>query len=229
MLPSAKRQKDIFTKECYRPSKSLTSLITELLRLGHEEFQRQQKESAGVISNEEITKERKEAKERRENLNKQKVVVLNRHIFPAMANLTTLLEQMLVHPYIHEIFDKDLQALFFAQSKTSTDKEYIFRRFIRASMMHQIRKQEKDEDGIERSVTTLLPEYRFIVCEIMQIALWEMVMGGVGTNKFKSHREGFLKDILVDDVGRAAAWMKMFADEPHRNLKLDTDKRPALF
>ena len=45
-----------------------------------------------------------------------------------------------------------------------------------ASMMQVISIQEVGDYGEINAVNTLLPDYRFIISEIMQIALWEMVM-----------------------------------------------------
>src|SRR5262245_49255063 len=98
--------------KCYRPAKSLKSLMNDLLRLKYEEENRQKKEKDKGISETGAEREKNNAKEKRKLLNKRKVDLLNRVIFPSMANLTVFLEYLMVFPYLHDIFDEDLQALF---------------------------------------------------------------------------------------------------------------------
>ncbi len=209
-----------------------------LLRLEVEERGRLEKELAGEISTkqaeEKIAIERKKAKEDRKNLNKRKVEVLNTKIFPAMANLTFFLECLLKYPDLHEIFDEDLKALFFAESKNEQqrNKEAIIKRFITASMMWPISKETNEwytDEGEKRRKrkTELLPNYRFIVCEFMQMAILEMIKGGLGQYLFKN--ETFLNNVLYQDMDRAASWIKLLADGAYRYLKFNAKRRPALF
>jgi hypothetical protein len=221
--------------KCYRPAQSIISLMQGLLRLEVEERERSDKELAGAISFEDANKEREKAEEERKILNTRKVEVLNTKIFPAMANLTTFLEAILVSSDLHEIFDEDLKALFFAESTNDrqSDKQPIIKRFITASMMWPISKETEEwfinDDGEKRRKrkTELLPNYRFIVCEWMQMAILEMIKGGIGQYIFKN--ETFLNNVLYQDMDRAASWIKLLADGSHRNLKFNAKRRPALF
>ena len=81
--------------------------MTEFLRLKHDEEERQKKEETRGISETGAERERNEATKRRAVLNKRKVDLLNKIIFPSMANLNVFLEYLTLNPHLHEIFDKD--------------------------------------------------------------------------------------------------------------------------
>jgi len=57
----------------------------------------------------------------------------------------------------------------------------------------------------------------------------EMITGGVGGINFRN--ETFLNNVLYQDMNRATSWIKLLADEAHRNLEsgLGRVRRPAEF
>ena len=97
-----------------------------------------------------------------------------------------------------------MQALFFAQSKNpdQNNKESIFKRFIMASIM-QVTSIQNEDQNRTYSEDKLLPDYRFIISEIMQIALWESFMS-VERHKYRSYSEEFLNEMISQDMARGS-------------------------
>jgi len=171
-----------------------------------------------------------ELKTEKRNLDRRKVDVLNKHIFPSMANLTIFLEYMAESyrkgggGYINKIFEEDLEALFFAKSTVDKSKQgtSIFRRFINAICTFDI-----NTSHIETKDTKTRPigNFRLILCDIMQESINERL---VGTGQFIF--DGlFINETLGPDMGRARAWTRMLAREAYMDLKFDKERRRALF
>jgi hypothetical protein len=192
-----------------------------------------------------VTKEELDRERRR--LNRRKVEVLNKHIFPAMANLTVFLEYMNYSPYIQNTFESDLKGLFFAKSASNTateenKEETIFGRFIKACGVSTRRKQRiKKEDALskglrytrfesvpekERGGLEPIQDFRLVLWEIMMKKIWDM-LPAVGEYKFKN--DAFLNNILYADFGRAFSSISLLAQDAKERLEFDEERRPALF
>lgn len=78
----------------------------------------------------------------------------------------------------------------------------------------------------KKSMTNLLPDYRFILWETMMEDIW-LKIDDIGMYKFKN--ETFVNDILRTDIGRTLSWMRLLAHDAHNNLEFDRNRRPALF
>jgi hypothetical protein len=81
-----------------------------------------------------------------------------------------LVEQMREHPYIREIFEDDVKELFL---QTSSDKPgwTIFHRFVEACLCKREKSKQSDTVGLE----ALEPDFRVILGEYMQRAVYEMM------------------------------------------------------
>jgi hypothetical protein len=176
----------------------------------------------------EATKTKLEAE--KNNIDTEKVRVLNVIIFPAMANLTVLLEQMREYPYIQDIFEDDVKELFMQASSKKPGRR-IFHRFVEACVCKWERGKQPEGSA------ALGPDFRTILGEYMQRAVFEM-MKEMMSVKFEDMY--FREQIIVDDMTRPIVWSKYFAAEANRkldsNLKMDKDgmtrgehSRPALF
>ena len=65
-----------------------------------------------------------------------------------MANLTVLLENMVNHPHINDMFEEDVKALFFAKASpdvNENDKEIFERYHIRAAT--KVSRKKENDDG----------------------------------------------------------------------------------
>lgn len=215
--------------ECYAPAESLIKVLSDINNFEVRRARFEAKISAGGDKNkknkkqqETLDEEKKALKKEKRLLDRRKVDALNKHVFPSMANLTKFLELMLVSPHLHRVFERDLKALFFAKSKVSENKDTIFGRFIEAAGPSLISKQK--DDGTQQ--TALLPDFRFILWEIMIQKIWKSTPS-IGEYKFKDPT--FLHNVLYQDFGRAVSWLNLLAHEAHGHLEFDEKRRPALF
>lgn len=204
----------------YSPSIPVSSLIKEMLRFENKARTRRNAGGGNRAKDMELDRERK-------SLNRRKVEVLNKHIFPAMANLTVLLEHMLKSPYIHGVFQDDLKSLFFTQytdekKNPPTFKPPVFVRFTQASC--KLVMDKPTEDG--KMSKLLFPDFRLILCDMMLESVYRAILE---IAPFKYGDLDFLQKTLYADMDRAHSWTTMLAKEPLKSLKFDKDRRPALF
>jgi hypothetical protein len=208
--------------ECYMPSTALANLMRNMLQLSNKLNKEKRagggKGSAKIKAN--ITS--KELVRERKNHNRRKVYVLNNHIFPAMANLTVLLEHMQKNSYIREIFEDDIKGLFLGESTKIENKAPIFQRFLVASVCKK--QVGEPNSAAEESPNTSKPSFRFILCMLMQWVVYQMIQEE-GPHKYGL--DNFLKDVLYDDMKRPLAWTQVFAQRASKDF--DEKRRPALF
>jgi hypothetical protein len=188
---------------------------------------------AGGMTEEHAEKHREEFKHEKNNIDVAKVRILNKHIFPEMANLTVLLEKMQIDPYIREVFKDDIENLFFARSTDIEDKTHIFYRFLSACVAKPKRsrrvdsnEQTRNKDATPRTDLELPLDSRFILAEYMQRAVYAMVSG------IEPQELGgltFLQNKLLSDIENATQWLTLLAQRAHDHLEIDEDRRPALF
>ena len=158
------RTRSAKSTECYIPSTPLANLMRDMLQLSN---RLDRKKRAGGVTNKELARERK-------NHNRRKVYVLNNHIFPAMANLTVLLEHMQKNSYIREIFEDDIKGLFLGESSEIENKAPIFQRFLVASVC---KKQIGEPNSAAKgSPNPSKPSFRFILCMLMQWVVYQMIV-----------------------------------------------------
>ena len=165
------------------------------------------------------------------NLDRRKVDVLSKYVFPGMANLTVFLEYIAESyrkgcgGYINKIFEEDLEALLFAKSTVDKSKKeaYIFWRLIDAICTFDINiSQIENKDTKARPIGS----FRLVLCDIMQESINKRL---VAVGPFRFNDGLFIDKTLGPDMDRARAWTRMLAQEAYRDLKFDKEKRPALF
>jgi hypothetical protein len=185
-----------------------------------------EKQSAGATIEQVLKGQSKDSKREKRRLDRRKMDVLNKHIFPSMANLILLVEYMAKNRYVNEMFE-DLKALFLStSSKVEKDKhkntDWIFQRFIFNATMTTI--LGKNEDGVEDNIP--LQDYRLILCDIMQQAVYRGMLA-IGPHRF--HHPQSAEKILMTDMERAFVWTQEISNEPRRHLHLQNDTRPPQF
>lgn len=218
------RAKSTRQNKCYRPSDNLIKLMVGLHKYELDKAKLEKEIAAKRLTAKEAATEKEILKNRKRAVDTMKVRVLDEVVFPSMANLTRFLEFILISPYTNRAFEKDLKALFLANSKTAENKQPIFARFIEACCWSKTSEAVSRRGKIKSSVP--LSDTRFILMDIMMDKIW-MMISEIGAYKFKS--DTFLNTVLFSDFGRAVAWMKEFGFEPSRQLDFDQDRRPALF
>jgi len=150
----------------------------------------------------------------KDNIDAEKTKILNGTIFPAMASLTVLLEQMREHPNIREVFEDDVKELFLLVSSNKPGST-IFQRFVEACVCKMERGKQHKVPAAAAALA-LPPDFRAILGEYMQRAVFEMMKEMVPLKFEGSH---FPEDVIINDMGRSIAWSKFFAAEAYRNLE----------
>jgi hypothetical protein len=207
-------KKGVKSEEYYTPAPKLKRLITILLQVQEKRVNLEAKKNAG----EEAQSKDKGTLSKLENMaNSKKVTVLNRYVFQSMANLTFLLEQMQKEPYIRKRFEDDIKVLFFKESSKRPGDPILFR-FLRACVM-------KYERGKAHS-TAETPDFRYILAEYMQRSVM-MLMQEIGPHQ--SDLDALVLNKINEEVGNAFAWVKVFAQQPRRELDADMENRPEIY
>jgi len=233
---SSTRKSELSAKQSYDKPERLLKLIHRYLRHHNDLEEINKKITAGGVTTKKQEEEAEAVKSRlkveMDNIYAEKGRILNKYIFPAMANLTVLLEQMREHLYIREIFEDDVKELFL---QTSSNKPGwpIFHRFVEVCVCKRERGKHPDSKDLEG----LAPDFRAMLGEYMQRAVYEMMKEMIPR---KSEDAYFLQEIMGSDMARPIVWSKYFAAEARRKLPshLKPDEngmpqgehtRPALF
>lgn len=215
------------TKECYNTDNRLVDLMQKVHNLEVEIVRLEKALNAGKMTKEKARETRDTLeilKKSRRSFATPKVRLLDDIVFPSMANVTTFLEYIILSPYLNRAFERDLIALFFAESIKNENKQPIFARFIEACCWSITSAAVSKRGKVKSNVP--LSDFRLILMGIMMDNLWKM-MPEIGQYKFKN--DTFLNNVLYADFGRAVSWMKEFAHEPYGRLQFDRKRRPALF
>jgi ferredoxin-fold anticodon binding domain-containing protein len=208
-------------RESYQAAVPLKNLIDEYLLHKEKRDKFNDKIRAGGkrrMTQVQVDKENETLKYEKKRLDKRKVDVLNEIIFPSMANLTVLLEKMKNEPYICDIFECDIKALFLTESAETEGqaKVPIFLRFVRAC----VSKPQTEN-------TTVVPDFRFILAFHMQHTVCEMIK--MEASYQLEREEKHLYEVVLHDMLRSLAWTQFFSREARGSSKFRKDRRPALF
>ncbi len=218
-------------KKSYRPSRALVNLINGLLGYRDQSKELEDRSDAWETTEQDKDKEKVRLKKKKDSLDKRKVIVLNKHIFPALANLTVLVEAMQEESYIRGKFEDDLRELFLGKSsKRSKNSIPIFQRFIAASctLTSSVDHRTKEKKKI------LAPDFRLFLLHIMQQTIYRK-MEVIAKLKFNS--PSFRKDKLLAEMKNATLSTEGFAHdasvkemtEARRKKHSQTVRRPPLF
>lgn len=153
-------------RNSYHHARALVNLLRGFLQYRDWSKDLEDRIDAGEMTQEQIDEGNKLLTKKRDLLYKRKTDVLNQHVFPAMANLTVLVEVMHEESYIRGKFEDDLKALFLSKSsKRGKSSKCIFERFIAAccTLTSAI---EVDRRTREKK-KTLSPDFRLILLDIM--------------------------------------------------------------
>jgi hypothetical protein len=184
------------TNKCYKPTIGLISTIKEILLFTT--LKNQKYEVGEKLS--------KKEEEYGTKLNRRKVDVLNRIIFPSMANVTFFLECLSTYPILKDIFEKDILELLGLYQKSMkhgksnigmicpmySNETFVFARFISSAL---------NNGNFERF------DSRFYLLEYMQREVTKII-SEMAEDEFG---EQFSSKITIQDMERAYAWVKLYA------------------
>lgn len=150
----------------------------------------------------------------RKNLNRKKTYILNKIIFPAMANLTVFLEYIAKNHELQTVFYDDLKDLFFGMlDNNPRGKIPVFRRFILSAVTWNYKK-EKGQNNFRVELLHIMQ--RVIYDQLINIAMYELSPN--------------VSSILIEnDLGRAYTWTELLAANVKLKEAIETSKRKVLF
>jgi hypothetical protein len=174
----------------FKPDKAIVGYMKEKLQID-------QKKSESVKRGEELS-EKDERRER--NLRTDKTRMLDKIIFPSMANLTYFLDSISKHPNLQSIFEDDLKDLF-GIKRNNPDAQN--RGFMFGKLMTGI--MSWDPLAIDPKVKDKR-NFRLILLRILQRAIFDLTMQ-LAIEEFPT---GTAK-IISEDIARAVAWIDFYA------------------
>jgi hypothetical protein len=169
--------------ESYRPAPSLVRYLNETLRLLGE---RKKLRMQGI----DISEEKKAEFGQKY---KDKITVLNNHVFRSMASLVYFFEFCNKNPEFGKEFEEDIENLFLAWNESGDNKLSVFDRFI-AATLHWNFKEDRDN-------------FRLLFLFRMQELVAAKVKGFAALD-FNSE---VIKTVIRPDFNRASAWLKLYA------------------
>jgi hypothetical protein len=151
-----------------------------------------------------------EVKEGR-NLDRMKVHVLDKFIFPSMANLTVFLEYIAKNEELQATFDDDLKELFFGKGTGKSDATIVFQRFIQSTITWNWKKKENAND------------FRLALIYNLEYILFQYLTS-IGLYHLDP---SIVNSVVSQDLSRVLMWTKLLA----RNVEVyyKDFSRPVLF
>jgi hypothetical protein len=192
----------------YTPHKDFVDLLRRELR-------RRKEIEAGLEMS-----EAGESKRRNKEIDRLKVYYLDKHIFPAMANLIFLFEAVALHPELEKLYENEIKDLLGLRHDKSQQYGFTFRKMLHSILLignEESRTKQHNKRG----------DFRLSLNYILQ---------GIVLDKVRMHLPDIFKPkeaqiAVKDDLHRAWGWTRMLApnidDEeelPHRSFDFETKK-----
>lgn len=189
-------------KQCYKPSDTLVSYLEDKLQ-----YEKKRKQIV-MGGKRDLSKE--EEQEGR-NLDRRKVYVLNKYIFPSMANLTVFLEYIAKSEELQTLFEDDLKELFFGKPDENSDSLIVFQRFIQSAVTWNWKKKDNAND------------FRLALIYCLEHILFQYLTS-IGLYLLDPT---IANSVVSQDLSRVLMWTKLLA----RNADIDVGdaSRPVLF
>jgi hypothetical protein len=176
----------------FEPDEELIGYIRKKLNLLQKRQQIIDANIGGELTSEEESMDK--------SLRTQKNKILNKLIFPSMANLTYFLECIAKHPELQVVFENDLKELFgLAHSETKGENGGVmFDRLISAALIWNPEAKDAEKKDTRNFRLTLLR----IIQNNVYYRIQHLLLDDF-TNDTAS--------IINSDIGRARAWVDLFA------------------
>jgi hypothetical protein len=196
------RKKEKLTIDTYEPRNELVEHLEKRKRF-EEEYKKTEDAEIEISA---------EQKQELDNLEKMKVDILNKYVFPSMANVVVFLEYC-KNPLLQDVFNKDIEELLLGIHKDHYEKKL------------------KDYTNYEDETVIA----RFLTASLAQNSKWKLLLFPIIQRAITSNIHAILYDLLgpsifnlivVNDFGRADAlavlvgkYTKIKTDMPHRPVK----------
>lgn len=169
---------------------------------------------AGLLLLEEV-----DDKKHKRYLDKEKVKLLNEHIFPSMANVIFFFRCTSRYTLLREIFEDDIKDLLGVRGKSSKDSDYglIFSDLVRSILLPGL--------GFLRHEEICDKDFRLRLNQILQ----ETVSAKVDLSLNEVFKNPAAQRVVAEDFNRAWAWVRTLAESvatednkpPHRTIRSD--------
>lgn len=200
------------TAKSYLPDYSIVRLLTLLLQYKSDIEDRQ------IVD-----------KSKKRYLDKEKVTILDKFIFPSMANLTFFFKSISRYPELKKIFDDDIKDLLGVRRINPEQNKYgfIFSQLVRSILL--IEEEPYSEEVADKedfplhkqSARTEKNDFRLrlnhILQDIIKIKAVDIDLDGVSNSE---------KRIVQDDFNRVRLWTRIIA-EGGTQITEDTDEEDA--
>jgi hypothetical protein len=145
-------------------------------------------------------------------LDKEKVLILRKHIFPAMANLVYFFYYVCRYSELREVFDNDIEELLGVRRDTSKhDYGFIFTALIQSILLI----------GLHNSAETHVKDFRLRLVQILQEAIWAKADLAL-PNIFKKNPSA--QRVVGDDFHRVWAWTRLLAEQVEQQTEKEGSK-----
>ena len=136
---------------------------------------------------------------RKRYLDKEKVLLLDRHIFPAMANLTFFFYYVSKYPELREIFDDDIKDLLGIRHNAEDNYGFVFADLIRSIL----------GVGFSYNPKTHVNDFRLQLIQILLETSWAKV----DVSMASVFKNSSAQRIVADDFNRVWAWTRMLSEQ----------------
>jgi hypothetical protein len=209
----------------YQPDLAVTLLMIKLLQSKDAEEERQIMKSASKDQQQEygLNELEEKARKHKRYLDKEKVAVLDKYVFQAMANITFFFKCVADYPTIREVFEDDIKDLLGVRREKPQEQDYGFIFFKLLYSVLLIGQGVYDKTRIADK------DFRLRLNQILQEIVWSKVDASL-TNVFKN---ASAQRVVSDDFHKTWAWTCMLADSvdqaaedkvpPRRTIEVRTD------
>ena len=178
--------------------------MVKLLQFKEKEEERQIMMSAPTDQQQEygVNEQIEKARKYKRYLDKEKVAVLDKHIFPAMATITFFFKCVADYPEIREVFEDDIKDLLGVRRQKPQEQDYgfIFFKLLYSVLLIG--------QGVYDKTRTPDKDFRLRLNQLLQETVWAKVDASL-TNVFKN---ASAQRVVSDDFHKTWAWTCMLAD-----------------
>jgi hypothetical protein len=165
-----------------------------------------------------IDNEEEKMRKHKRHLDKEKVRVLNKSIFPAMANLLFFFKCISEYPQLERVFKNDIMDLLGIRRE---DPQNQLPGFIFLDLLRFILKVDTGStDVLSKEKAYQDKDYRLHLNHLLQIMVSKKVRKSLGEVFNNVHAEAVVKDDFI----RVWAWTKMLADSV--DLEVEDEEIP---
>jgi hypothetical protein len=186
-------------------SSTLKGFMTDWIRY----FEDQKKLGEKKFAGEDVDKdEQRKLDKTKKLLQRRKVDVLDKHIFPSMANLVLFFKCLEDHPELREIYEEDVKELLGFIGKNAKYEDNIITRLLVSILQWNI---NMDPNNFRLELISSIQNVMYN--KILALTLMDENLGDSITNT-----------IVNPDVGRALIWSRMFSARYKNSEKKKEDQ-----